>query len=581
MQLFEALKTIRDRSRVADGLTHSVDLICGFTPLHLRTFFAAELISRYETGSVDVGVGLFGNIAGSLEQSLIRCAGSAAVILEWADLDPRLSFRSSGGWRPDRMVDIVESTGTRLDQLAALLTSLASKTTLAVCLPTLELPPLFPSPNGLADRAALQLRSLIADFAVTLTGTASIRILDSQQLNRLSPTAARFDAAAELRSGFPYTMEHATVLACELAALLRPRPAMKGIITDLDNTFWSGIVGEDGLDGISWDLDHKTHQHAVYQEQLAALAELGVLVAVASRNDEQLVEQAFRRSDLICPAENLFPVEANWGQKSESVRRILDTWNIGPDSVLFIDDSPIELAEVQAAFPQIECRQFPAGDETEVVALVQELRSMFGRANTSAEDRIRLKSLKATRGLPQREISSDAFLSTAEAEIQLDWNLFDERSLQLINKTNQFNLNGRRLDEADWRQRAEDPESILLGVTYTDKFSPLGKISVLLGRQRHATVSIDSWVLSCRAFSRRIEHAVLRALLEQTGCRRLELQFEPTDRNTPFQDTLQKLTGEKPVSGNIVLCQSAFQTNCPEIFAKVTDNESKRNTHAA
>jgi len=581
VQLFEALKMIRDRSRADDGPVSSVDLICGFTPLHLRTFLTAELISRHQRGSVDVRIGLFGDIAGSLEQSLAGCPGSAAVILEWADLDPRLSFRSSGGWRPDRMKDIVESVGTRLARLTQLLTELASKTVIAVCLPTLELPPLFPSPVRLADRTALQLRSLIANFAVTLTAMDSIRILDSQHLNRVSPATARFDAAAELRSGFPYTMEHAGVLASELATLLRPQPVMKGIITDLDNTFWSGIVGEDGLDGISWDLDHKTHQHAVYQEQLAALAELGVLVAVASRNDRQLVEQAFQRNDLVFPVDSLFPIEANWGHKSESVRRILDAWNIGPDSVLFIDDSPLELAEVKAAFPQIKCRQFPVGNESEVVKLVEDLRSEFGSANTSVEDRIRMQSLKAASELPQREVSSEDFLSGAEAEIQIDWNLFDDRSLQLINKTNQFNLNGRRLDAADWKQREADPDSILLGVTYADKYSPLGKISVLLGRKQRETILIDAWVLSCRAFSRRIEHAAIMALLKKTGCQRLEFQFEATQRNTPFQDTLQKFTGKKTVTGNIVLCQSEFNTNCPQIYAKVIDNESKRNTDAA
>ncbi|MFP6765728.1 MAG: HAD-IIIC family phosphatase [Planctomycetaceae bacterium] len=581
MQLFEALKTIRDRGHVADGLLHSVDLICGFTPLHLRTLFAAELTSRYSTGAVDVSTGLFGDIAGSLEQSLARCPESAVVILEWADLDPRLGFRSSGGWRPDRIADIIESTSSRLRQLATSLAQLASKTTLAVCLPTLELPPLFPSPNRLADISALQLRSLIASFAVTLAETDSIRILDAQQIDRVSPVAARFDAAAELRSGFPYTMDHAAALAGELAALLRPTPALKGIITDLDNTFWSGLVGEDGLYGISWDLDHKTHLHAVYQGQLAALAELGVLVGVASKNDRQLVEQAFQRSDLIFPAENLFPVEAGWGPKSQSVRKILDTWNISADSVIFIDDSPIELAEVEAAFPQIECRQFPVRDEAGVVTLLEELRSLFGRASISTEDRIRIRSLRAAGGTAPAEVNSDIFLSTAEADIRLDWNLFDERSLQLINKTNQFNLNGHRLDEADWRQRMNDPDSLLLGITYTDKFSPLGKISVLLGRRQNETISIDSWVLSCRAFSRRIEHAAIQALLNRTGCRRVTFQFEATDRNGPFQNTLHELTGEQPATGTVVLRQSAFQANCPTIFAKVTDNDAMRDAHAA
>jgi FkbH-like protein len=477
------------------------------------------------------------------------------------------------------MADIVESAGLYLTRLEKPLQELAEKTTLAVCLPTLPLPPMFPSPTGLADVASLKLRALVADFAVRLAEDGAIRVLDSASLDRVSKPASRFDAASELRSGFPFTMAHAAALAGELAALLKPIPAMKGIITDLDNTLWAGIVGEDGLDGISWNLDHKTHQHALYQEQLAALADLGALVAVASKNEDSLVKQAFEQCDLIFPTDSFFPVEANWGPKSESIRRILTAWNIGADGVVFIDDSPIELAEVQAAIPEIHCRQFPTGDEAAVVSLLEELRSLFGRASVSEEDRLRMKSLRAVSELADDEVDSDSFLAKAEAEMTLEWNSFDERSLQLINKTNQFNLNGVRLDEAEWRERSSDTESILLGVSYTDKFSPLGKISVLLGRQDGGTIVVDSWVLSCRAFSRRIEHSTLQALFDQTGCNQFQFEFQETNRNGPFQKTLRELTGETPKAGLVTLSQTSFETNAPQLFATVTTDE--RHPHAA
>lgn len=578
MQLFEALKIIRDRSQTGDASTRRVDLICGFTPLHLKTFLAAKLTLRSDC-VFDVHTGLFGDIPASLQCSLAEPPDSAVLMLEWSDLDPRLGYRSSGGWRPEKMADIVESAGLCLARLEKPLRRLAEKTSLVVCLPTLPLPPMFPSPTGLADVASLKLRSLVADFAVRLAEDGAIRILDAASLDRVSEPASRFDAASELRSGFPLTMDHAAALAGELAALLKPKPSMKGIITDLDNTLWAGIVGEDGLDGISWDLDHKTHQHALYQEQLTALADLGVLVAVASKNEDSLVQQAFARGDLVFPTDSFFPVEANWGPKSESIRRILAAWNIGADSVVFIDDGPIELAEVQAAIPEIHCRRFPTGDEAAVVSLLEELRSLFGRASVSEEDCLRMKSLRAASELADVEVDSDAFLAKAEAEITLEWNAFDERSLQLINKTNQFNLNGKRLDEAEWRKRATEQDSILLGVSYTDKFSPLGKISVLLGRQAGDTIVVDSWVLSCRAFSRRIEHSTLQALFEQTGGRKIQFDFQSTDRNGPLQKTLKELTGESPETGLVTLSQNSFEISAPQLFATVTTDE--QHPHAA
>ena len=219
--------------------------------------------------------------------------------------------------------------------------------------------------------------------------------------------------------------------------------------------------------------------------------------------------------------------------------------------------------------------------EAGVITLLEELRSLFGRVRVSEEDRIRVSSLRAASELSDVEMNSDAFLAKAEATITIDWNLFDERSLQLINKTNQFNLNGVRLDEATWRQRSTDAESLLLGVSYTDKFSPLGKIGVLLGRHAGGRFVVDSWVLSCRAFSRRIEHAAVQALFEKTDCQQLEFQFQETSRNGPLQSTFQELTGKSPVAGLVTLSHSVFQSNCPAIFAKVISNDPRRNPHAA
>ena len=145
-----------------------------------------------------------------------------------------------------------------------------------------------------------------------------------------------------------------------LADLIQPRPAKKGLITDLDDTLWRGLLGEEGVAGISWDLDRHSHIHALYQQTLRALAESGVLIAVASKNDPALVTEALARRDLLLPKDCLFPIEVNWKAKSQSVYRILEAWNINADAVVFVDDSPIELAEVQSLFPAIKCLRFPA-----------------------------------------------------------------------------------------------------------------------------------------------------------------------------------------------------------------------------
>ena len=143
---------------------------------------------------------------------------------------------------------------------------------------------------------------------------------------------------------------------------LPPLPK-KGLITDLDETLWAGVLGDDGPEGISWDLDRKTQFHALYQQVLNTLGSSGVLIGVASKNDEALVRKALERPDLVVNPQHLFPIEAHWRPKVEGTDwRTLDAWNIAADSVVFIDDNPLELEQVKAEFPQMECLAFRMDD---------------------------------------------------------------------------------------------------------------------------------------------------------------------------------------------------------------------------
>ena len=578
MTLVDALRIVN--ARAPNATRRRFTLACGFTPLHLKIFLAAQLTERTSSERIDVEVGVFGDVSGTLQKLLDNPPDGVAVPLEWSDLDARLGWRSTHGWRSDCTADILSSVRLRLRQLTELLTKLAQRTSVAVSLPTLPLPPMFPPPRGQSAPAALELRSLLSEFAAGLVASSDVRLVDSEQLEMLSPRHSRHDVAGDLRTGFPYRIEHSVTLASTLAGLLRPAAPLKGLITDLDNTLWSGIVGEDGVDGVSWDLDHKTHAHAIYQEMLASLSELGVLIGVASKNDPTIAQQGLQREDLVVPRESLFPIEANWGAKSESVRRILQIWNVSADSVLFLDDSPIELAEVAAGVPGIQCRKFPAGDAEAILRLVGELRDLFGKTTATLEDKLRVRSLRDSGAVSPTATDPDEFLRQAEAEITLEWNAPDERCFELINKTNQFNLNGRRLDAAAWRRRLSDPQAFLLAVRYADKYAPLGKVSILAGRWRDGLPWIDVWVMSCRAFSRRIEHQVLQACFERLGCDRVQLDYQPTDRNAPIGELLTGLVESEP-NQPMMLTRSAFNFRCPSLYAKVLSHDSPNENRIA
>ena len=133
---------------------------------------------------------------------------------------------------------------------------------------------------------------------------------------------------------------------------------MKGLITDLDETLWSGIVGEVGVAGVCWSLTDHAQIHGLYQQVLRHLSEMGVLLGIVSKNELAVVEEALRREDLLIPARSWFPVIAGWGPKSDSIGAILRTWNVGAESVVFVDDSAMELEEVRTAFPAMTCLPF-------------------------------------------------------------------------------------------------------------------------------------------------------------------------------------------------------------------------------
>jgi FkbH-like protein len=392
----------------------------------------------------------------------------------------------------------------------------------------------------------------------------------------MSPSGARLDVTSEVRAGFPYRLPHADVLGEMLAALVANAQPKKGLITDLDDTLWRGLLGEVGVAGVTWELAGGAHLHAVYQQLLAALAESGVLVAVVSKNDPGLVEEALRRPDLLLARDRVHPVHAGWGAKSEAVGRVLRAWNIAAESAVFVDDTPMELAEVAAAHPGITSVSFPKDDPAAAWATIERLRDLFGRTTISEEDRLRLASLR-DRDLAEVPAEDGAgfeeFLAGAAAVVTLDSreDLDDPRGLELVNKTNQFNLNGRRYTETQWRTLLSGPGAFLVRVSYEDRFGPLGKIAILAGHASGTTVTIDAWVMSCRSFSRRVEHQCLRYLFCRFGVEEIRLDYAKTERNGPLQDFFASLLGTSLPGAGLTLSRAEFEAACPALSHEIRE----------
>jgi FkbH-like protein len=570
VKITEALRIVQGTP--ADASPFRVILGCGFTPLHLRTFLHAHLQLALPKRAVHITEGLFGDLGGTLER-VGECDG-VVVVIEWPDLDARLDYRNAGAWGRDTVASVLEHATLTLDRLKAARARIPSGIPLALALPSSPLPPIFSAPGWQASQAELLLNSNLLHFAAELAQDGSVRVVSGERLACDSPWEARFDLKSDLKAGLPYTVAHADHVAELLAKALVPPAPKKGIISDLDDTMWKGIVGDEGPENVHWDLHGDAQMHGLYQKLLGSLSDTGTLVGVASKNDPAVVAKTFERPDMILRSEQVFPIEASWNAKSGAVKRILEAWNIAADSVIFVDDSPMELAEVAAQHPSIECVLFPKSDAVACLQMLRRLRDLCGKDKVSSDDMLRLASIR--QGAAFREQSDggsapEAFLEQAQAIVTFDFSAAGEpRTLELVNKTNQFNLNGRRWAPADWHRETSSDRCITVAVAYEDKFGPLGTIAVAKAQFSGGRLLVDTWVMSCRAFARRVEHQTLRLLFETAGVEEIEFSFEPTPKNGPTQEFFALLLGETPKAA-LVLRKSQFDEKCPALYHEVRE----------
>ena len=561
-----------ERARAAqsrEGDPFTLCIVCGSTPLALRTRLVADLAERLPSRRIEC-------TAKSVDELLaghVAPVHGLAVVCEWPDLDPRLGVRRCGGWGGDAAADAVAAAELRLTMLAGKLEESSRTSRVALALPALALPPVFTTPRPAADPLALRLRSAVAAAAARCAASPRIAVLDAETIDVEAPLAARRDVAREIAYDMPFTPEHSSRLAAALAQLLVPALPLKGVITDLDDTLWRGLAGEVGPDGVTWDLDHGSQPHALYQQLLASLAVNGTLIAAASKNDPEVVSAVLRRNDLRLDPSAVFPVEVGWHPKSQMVERILAAWNVSADAVAFVDDSGFELAEIQSRHPSLVCLKFPA-EPGAVLDLCRELRDRCGRAASSAEDRLRRAGLAAKARAEAERIASgttmEDFLAglRSRTTITFDCPTHAQRALELVNKTNQFNINGRRIDEIEWQRQLETPGTVLVTVGYEDRSGPLGVIGAMLASPRSEAVEVSAWVLSCRAFSRRVEHRMLRALFDRFRADAISVAYTPTPRNKPVREFLSAFAAVGD-GGPVRVTQERFAAACPSLYDEV------------
>ncbi|KUM68178.1 type I polyketide synthase [Streptomyces curacoi] len=380
------------------------------------------------------------------------------------------------------------------------------------------------------------------EIATELADTPGIAVLGPDDWTRHHPVAERFDERTERLAHLPFTPHFQAAVALRLAEVVRAvrRPAPKVIAVDGDETLWGGVAGEAGPEAV--DL---TGPRALLARRLLHWRAAGALLVLVSNNDEDTVRAVLDRPDSPLKAEHFSVLSAAWEPKPARLAEVARTLGLGPDSFLFLDDNPAEIARMRAALPQVLSVTCPQAGE---------LPDFLGRlwplvpAAATAEDALRARfyEQERERDVLREQAGFEEFLDRLELEVDIRALSDDDvqRAEQLVRRTNQFTLRARSADGGDvarWRAQGE-----VWTAAARDRFGDYGQIGLIALRRESDRLDVTAWLMSCRALGRGVEERLLHWLAgraEELDCAKVRLTAERTPRNTPARRLLSALGG--------------------------------------
>ena len=394
--------------------------------------------------------------------------------------------------------------------------------------------------------------NLLRRFNISLASATrpGVTIFDMDYLSSLFGKTLWYDARYWHHSKHAFSLDACGLVASQASALIASGKgnSKKCIVLDLDNTLWGGIIGDDGINGIQLGSGIEGEAFLEFQQYLLALKDRGVLLTICSKNDDDIARDVFlNHPDMPIQLNDIAVFKANWRNKAENIRDIAATLNIGLDSMVFVDDNPVERQLIREFLPEVAVVELPE-DPTAFIETIDR-GFFFETVVFSHEDskRSQLYKQNTIRLEHQKKFDSiDEFLYSLEMESEVGslCDTYLPRFVQLINKSNQFHLTTTRYTESEIQTMIADDKKILRYFRLKDKFGDNGLVSAVIMEHQEEAFFIDTWVMSCRVLSRGMEEFICNEIItlaKKAQSKIVRGKFIPSKKNKLVVDLYKRL----------------------------------------
>ena len=326
----------------------------------------------------------------------------------------------------------------------------------------------------------------------------------------------------------------------------------KCLVVDFDNTIWGGVIGEVGEKNIEIGNDSPRGEIFLrFQKYLLDLTSIGIILAGCTKNEYKVAASGLKNKNCIIKENNFAVIQANWKNKAENIRIIAKKLNIGLDSIVFVDDSKFERESVKTQLPMVAVPEI--GEDPENFIHNLDILNYFEKSILSKEDLKRSNyyenNFKREQIKTKYKDYKEYLKSLKMKSLFKNFNKFNmTRVVQLINKTNQFNLTMKRMSEKDVLKISNDKDYLTISANLEDKFGDNGIVTILIAEIKKRRLEIKSWLMSCRVFNRNLEIALFDQLIilcKKKGIENIHGTFIPSDKNNIVKNFYASLNFKK------------------------------------